>query len=98
MSSSVIWLANQLKGKKTVHVLDENCLEIDNNGENTIVYCPTTDEYEITSAIVQKAKSLGVKVIAYPHQWCKATSSAISSGNANGIKVIPFGAFFESYG
>jgi len=98
MSTSAYWLSKQIKGKRTFRTLNENCLEIDLDGNKTIVFCPTTDEYEITTAIVQKAKNLNATIIAYPTQWCKATASAISYGKGEGIDIMPFGKFLSMYG
>jgi len=98
MSSSAYWLFNKLKDKNIFRILNENCLEIDLDGNKTIVFCPTSDEYEITTAIVQKAKNLNATLLAYPSQWCKATSSAISYGKSLGIKIMPFRKFLSIYG
>lgn len=98
MSSSVFWLAQQLNGKIRYKILDKNRLEFNLDDTVTIVYCPITEEYEITSAVVRKAKDLDSTIIAYPHQWCKTTSSAISLGKSLGVKIMPFGAFLSQYG
>jgi hypothetical protein len=98
MSSSAYWLFNKIKDKNTCRFLNENCLEIDLDGNKIIVFCPTSDEYEITTAIVQKAKNMNATLLAYPHQWCKATSSAISYSKSVGIDIMPFGKFLSIYG
>jgi hypothetical protein len=71
-------------------------MEVDSN--KIVVYCPTTDEYEITSSIVQKAKNMNARLLAYPTQWCKTTTSAISYGRGLGIEIMPFGKFLSIYG
>ena len=96
MSSSVFWLSRQLK-KCIFRPLNENCIEIDIDNVKKIVYCPTTEEYEITSAVVVKAKEQNASIITYPTSWCKATSNAISSGRQLDIEVIPFGEFLKKY-
>jgi len=98
MSSSAHWLISQLRGKREMKVIDVNCFEMYYDNKKMIIYCPTTDEYEITSAIIYKAKNTNAVILAYPHQWCRATSSAISLGKSLGIDVIPFGRFFDLYG
>ena len=98
MGSSAYWLFNKIKNKNIFRILNENCLEINLDGNKTIVFCPTSDEYEITTAIVKKAKNLNATIIAYPTQWCKATTSAISYGKGEGIDIMPFRKFLSMYG
>ena len=98
MSESSYWLYNQIKNKLNVKKISKHCIEIYKDEKIITVYCPTTEEYEITYAVVQNAIHEKANIIAFPIQWCKATSSAKSYGREHGIKVIPFGKFFSEFG
>jgi len=98
MSSSAYWLTTQMNKDLQTRLLDENRFEMVIDDTKTIVYCPTNDEYEVTSALVQKASNLGVAILAYPTAWCKATTSAFSHGKKLNVEVMPFGKFLAIYG
>lgn len=97
MSTSIYWIRKQLLGKLDLKITSENTGEFEFRGKKLVLYCPTTDEYEITIAIVMKASNLKADILAYPTQWCRATREAIEYGKRSRIDIIPFGGFFDKY-
>lgn len=97
MSTSIYWVRNQLLGKLDLKITSENTGEFEFRGKKLVLYCPTTDEYEITIDIVMKALKLKANILAFPTQWCSATREAIEYGKRLRIEIIPFGGFFNKY-
>lgn len=98
MSASIYWMKKQLLDRLTIKITSENTGEFTFEGNKMILYCPTTDEYEITSKVIFKASQLKADILAFPTQWCRATREAVEYGRSLGIKVIPFGKFISDYG
>ncbi len=98
MSTSIYWIKKQLAESLPIKITSENTGEFTLNGKTIILYCPTTDEYEITSQVIFKASKVKADILAFPTQWCRATREAIEYGKSLGIKVIPFGKFLSDYG
>lgn len=98
MSTSIYWLRKQLVGNTKFKVLDKNVGEFEHQGNNLKVYCPTTNEYEITVDVVINASKKGADIVAFPTTWCKATREGITHGRSLQIEVMPFGKFLDIYG
>ena len=98
MSTSIYWIKRQLSEVLPIKIINENTGEFIFDGKRMVLYCPTTNEYEINIQIIQKASRMGTNILAYPTQWCRATREAIEHGRTLGIKVIPFGKFINDYG
>jgi hypothetical protein len=97
MSESVYWLSKQLKGKATFRVIDANCGELTTATDKLVLYCPTTQEYEITVEVVKKAIARNATLLPYPVGWCRASREAIEYGKTHNIRVLAMGAFFDEY-
>jgi hypothetical protein len=77
--------------------INEQMLEFEQYGKIKKVYCPFTDEYEITIDVVLKVSKLGANILIFPTSWCRATREAIEYGKTLGVEVMPVGAFMSKY-
>ena len=97
MSDNMYWFLKMLRGKINYCELGKQMVSFNHFGEECIVYCPFTDEYEITVDLVRKVSRLGVNVLIYPTAWCRATREAIGHGQNIGVEVIPLKEFMKKY-
>jgi hypothetical protein len=71
---STKWLYDQLSEKSNATLDGGNpILTVEFGGRTERIYCPDSDEYRVTAAVVEKAADLQVTIIAYIQQWCGVT-------------------------
>lgn len=91
------WLYQQLSEIEGL-TLESNHREliVVSKGTQTLrIYCPDSDEYIISTDVVQKVSEMGGDTISYPTSWCRAATEAILFGSSNGVEVLPHGALLE---
>ena len=100
MSTNNWWLYTQLKQIAGLALSSgyQPLIHVQFKGWSYRIYTPDPAEYIITVDIVQKVKEMGGNLISFPASWCRASSEAISYGQANGVDVMPHGRLFEILG
>jgi hypothetical protein len=92
---STKWLYDQLREKSNATLDGGNPILTVEFGDRTErVYCPDSDEYRVTAAVVEKAADLQATIIAYSQQWCGVTEEGKEYAKEVGVHVMPNRSFF----